>query len=158
MPRSSKKGTDYDRSSYKKYDPEKYELILSMRKQGKSYNEITSVTGASPNTISRICYENAEELGKWKKRVSSKLGEAIDLLSDRLITEADKLSIGQVPVSIAIAADKKAMLDNENVTHVVHHKGLNHSDLASKLNEMKKASRAGDVIDVPSEEPPTDSK
>ncbi len=148
MPRSSKKGTDYDRSSYKKYDPEKYELILSMRKEGKSYNEITSVTGASPNTISRICYENAEELGKWKKRVSSKLGEAIDLLSDRLITEADKLSIGQVPVSIAIAADKKAMLDNENVTHVVHHKGLTHSELGDKLEQMKRAKQEPQVIDV----------
>lgn len=139
MPRSTKKGVDYDRSSYKKKDPEKYDLILSLRKEGKSYNEITSVTGASPNTISRICYENQEELGKWKKRVSSKLGEAIDLLSDRLITEADKLAISQVPVSIAIAIDKKAGIDGDNISHVVHHKGLTHSELSDKLAAMKKA-------------------
>ena len=64
------------------------------------------------------------------------------------MTESDKLSIGQVPVSIAIAIDKKAALDNENVTHIVHHRGLTHSDLADKLSQMKQASRAGDVVDV----------
>jgi len=137
-----------DTNSYKDKQPDRYREILELRKEGKSYNEITSLTGAAPNTISRICHENAEELGKWKKRVSNKLGEAIDLLSDRLVTESDKLSIGQVPVSIAIAIDKKAALDNENVTHIVHHRGLTHSDLADKLSQMKQASRAGDVVDV----------
>ena len=128
-----------DSNSYKNKQPEKYQEILSLRKEGKSYNEITAITGAAPNTISRICYENAEELGKWKKRVSNKLGEAIDLLSDRLVSEGDKLSVGQIPVAIAIALDKKAALDGDNISHVVHHKGLSHSEMADKLAEMKTA-------------------
>lgn len=128
-----------DANSYKHKQPERYQEILSLRKEGKSYNEITSITGAAPNTISRICYENAEELGKWKKRVSNKLGEAIDLLSDRLVSEGDKLSVGQIPVAIAIALDKKAALDGDNISHVVHHKGLSHTEMADRLAEMKSA-------------------
>jgi len=128
-----------DSNSYKHKRPDKYQEILSLRKEGKSYNEITAITGAAPNTISRICYENAEELGKWKKRVSNKLGEAIDLLSDRLVTEGDKLSVGQIPVAIAIALDKKAALDGDNISHVVHHKGLSHTEMADRLAEMKSA-------------------
>lgn len=133
-----------DSNSYKHKNPERYQEILSLRKEGKSYNEITAITGAAPNTISRICYENAEELGKWKKRVSSKLGEAIDLLSDRLVSEGDKLSVGQIPVAIAIALDKKAGLDGDNISHVVHHKGLSHSELSDKLAAMKRA----DAVEV----------
>ena len=129
-----------DANSYKHKQPERYQEILSLRKEGKSYNEITSITGAAPNTISRICYENAEELGKWKKRVSNKLGEAIDLLSDRLVSEGDKLSVGQIPVAIAIALDKKAALDGDNISHVVHHKGLSHSEMSDRLAEMKTAT------------------
>ena len=133
-----------DANSYKHKRPEKYQEILSLRKEGKSYNEITSITGAAPNTISRICYENAEELGKWKKRVSNKLGEAIDLLSDRLVSEGGNLSVGQIPVAIAIALDKKAALDGDNISHVVHHKGLSHTEMADRLAEMKSAK----VVDV----------
>ena len=133
-----------DSNSYKHKNPERYQEILSLRKEGKSYNEITAITGAAPNTISRICYENAEELGKWKKRVSNKLGEAIDLLSDRLVSEGDKLSVGQIPVAIAIAIDKKAGLDGDNISHVVHHKGLSHSELSDKLAAMKRA----DAVEV----------
>ena len=133
-----------DSNSYKHKNPERYQEILSLRKEGKSYNEITAITGAAPNTISRICYENAEELGKWKKRVSSKLGEAIDLLSDRLVSEGDKLSVGQIPVAIAIALDKKAGLDGDNISHVVHHKGLSHSEISDKLAAMKRA----DAVDL----------
>ncbi len=129
-----------DSNSYKHKNPERYQEILSLRKEGKSYNEITAITGAAPNTISRICYENAEELGKWKKRVSNKLGEAIDLLSDRLVSEGDKLSVGQIPVAIAIAIDKKAGLDGDNISHIVHHKGLSHSELSDKLAAMKRAN------------------
>ncbi len=142
--RNTKAGVDYDRSSYKKKDPERYNQIIELRKEGKSYNQITAITGAAPSTISRICHENADELKAWKNRISSKLGEAIDLLSDRLITEADSVSLSQIPVSIAIAIDKKAALDGENVSHVVHHKGLTHSDLGDKLDQMRKA----DVINV----------
>ena len=140
VPRKTKAGIDYDRTSYKKYDPEKYNQIIELRKEGKSYNQITAITGAAPNTISRICHENADELKAWKNRVSSKLGEAIDLLSDRLITEADNVSLSQIPVSIAIAIDKKAALDGENVSHVIHHKGLTHSDLGDKLDQMRQAN------------------
>jgi hypothetical protein len=149
--RNTKAGVDYDRTSYKRYDPVKYERILEMRKLGKSYNQITAETGAATNTIARICAENAEELGKWKKRVSTKLGEAIDVLSDRLVSEADKLALSQIPVSIAIAVDKKAALDGENVSHVVHHKGLTHSGLGAKLDEMKKANKDTQVIDIKSD-------
>lgn len=138
--RNTKAGVDYDRCSYKKKDPEKYNLILQLRKEGKSYNQITAETGAATNTIARICAENAEELGKWKRRVSTKLGEAIDLLSERLVKEADDVSLSQIPVSIAIALDKKAALDGENITHVVHHKGLTHSDLGDKLDKMRQAN------------------
>jgi len=135
-----------DANSYKHKQPERYQEILSLRKEGKSYNEITSITGAAPNTISRICYENAEDLGKWKKRVSSKLGEAIDLLSDRLVTEGGNLSVGQIPVAIAIAIDKKAGLDGDNISHVVHHKGLTHSEMSDRLAAMRKVA----VVEVES--------
>ena len=128
-----------DSNSYKHKRPDKYQEILSLRKEGKSYNEITAITGAAPSAISRICYENAEELGKWKKRVSNKHGEAIDLLSDRLVSEGGNLSVGQIPVAIAIAIDKKAGLDGDNISHVVHHKGLSHTEMADKLAEMKSA-------------------
>lgn len=135
-----------DANSYKHKQPERYQEILSLRKEGKSYNEITSITGAAPNTISRICYENAEDLGKWKKRVSNKLGEAIDLLSDRLVTEGGNLSVGQIPVAIAIAIDKKAGLDGDNISHVVHHKGLTHSEMSDRLAAMRKVA----VVEVES--------
>jgi len=150
-----------DCNSYKQFQPERYNEILDLRKQGKSYNEITALTGAAPNTISRICHENAEELGKWKKRISNKLGEAIDLLSDRLITEGDKLAVGQIPVALAIAVDKKASLDGEAVSHVVHHKALTAESLEEKLKSLRSANApqkdGTQVIDVQSDKPVLES-
>jgi hypothetical protein len=60
------------------------------------------------------------------------------------VSEGDKLSVGQIPVAIAIALDKKAALDGDNISHVVHHKGLSHTEMADKLAEMKSAK----VVDI----------
>jgi hypothetical protein len=35
--------------------------------------------------------------------------------------------------------DKKAALDGDNISHVVHHKGLSHTEMADRLAEMKSA-------------------
>ncbi len=134
------------------YDPERYKAVLDGLKKGEGIQAVAARNKTSATTVQRIKHDNAEELGKWKQRVSTKLGQAIEAIGNDLADNPDQIPAGQKAVTLGILVDKKAGLDGDNVTHIVHHKGLTHSSLADRIRSLKEAKDAQQVIDVQGDE------
>lgn len=123
----------------KEYDPDRHQAVLEGLKSGEGINAVAARTKTSHTAVQRIKHDHAEELGQWKQRVSTKLGQAIEAIGNSLADDPDQIPSGQKAVTLGILVDKKAGLDGDNVTHIVHHKGLTHSSLADKIRLMKEA-------------------
>ena len=130
------------------YDPERYKAVLDGLKKGEGIQAVAARNNTAASTVQRIKHDHAEELGKWKQRVSTRLGQAIEAIGNSLADDPDQIPSGQKAVTLGILVDKKAGLDGDNVTHIVHHKGLTHSSLADRIRSMKQARETPETIDV----------
>ena len=79
--------------------------------------------------------------------MSTRLGQAIEAIGDSLADDPDQIPSGQKAVTLGILVDKKAGLDGDNVTHIVHHKGLTHSSLEDRIRTMKQARETTETIE-----------
>jgi len=123
----------------KEYDPSRHKAVLDGLKKGEGIHAVAARTKTSHGTVQRIKHSHADELGQWKQRVSTKLGQAIEAIGDSLADDPDQIPSGQKAVTLGILVDKKAGLDGDNVTHIVHHKGLTHTSLADQIRSLKEA-------------------
>ena len=127
--------------------------MLTGLKHGAGINAVAARNNTAASTVQRIKHDHAEELGQWKQRVSTRLGQAIEAIGDSLADDPDQIPSGQKAVTLGILVDKKAGLDGDNVTHIVHHKGLTHSSLADRIRSLKEAKDVTQVIEVEGDGP-----
>jgi hypothetical protein len=79
-------------------------------------------------------------LGTWKKQTAMTLSQIVSKGGERLLSEIDNISPAQLPLAIAIMADKVMALQDAPTIVVEHRLRVSHND----INAMLK----GEVIDI----------
>jgi hypothetical protein len=101
------------------------EVVFYVNKKGK-VEDLRVVNDKESNpvltgfTIQAIRDREGLAIGTEKKELSTKLGHFARMAGERLIEELDNIPIGQLPVAMGIALDKKAQLDGEASAIVEH--------------------------------------
>lgn len=116
----------------------KYVQAKSMLESGKTYNQITSVTGLSSRTIAKISKGEIEISPSWVKPLKSIESNKLSLLIHQILDAItpEKLiasSATQLVTSAAILLDKRRLIDGESTANVLH------ADLMSTLSDDRAA-------------------
>ena len=106
---------------------ERYAAIVRCLAEGVGIRATARAFGASTGTIQAIRDREGLAIGTEKKELSTKLGHFARMASERLIEELDEIPIGQLPVAMGIALDKKAALDGE-ASAIVEHRSTREPD------------------------------
>jgi hypothetical protein len=99
---------------------ERYARIVRCLAEGIGIRATARAFGCSTSTVQAIRDREGLAIGTEKKELSTKLGHFARMAGERLIEELDNIPIGQLPVAMGIALDKKAQLDGEASAIVEH--------------------------------------
>jgi len=140
---------------------DKEKEILSHLKKGKGLIETAALTKTSRNTVSRIRYENADNLPQWRKNTLENLTRVHDKLLHNIEENIDKIPAAAKTISLGIINDKiKDMAGDGNQIVEHRHVHINHGDLNSLLtdkNTVKNASNTKEKDNQPKTRHTTDT-
>ena len=124
-------------------DKQLVEAILSAFAGGISQRRIAQAFKVSRNTVAALV-DRATAAGKIepiKKRLSGKLGRAIEAGIEQWIdaVEEGSISPSQIPVAVGIFSDKKALLDGEATSRIERVEGPSMDSVMEKLQRAKVA-------------------
>ena len=116
-------------------EPSRWDAICAGLLEGKSEVDLVAETGASNNTIRTIKYVVADSLPDWRKAMAELTGRTAAKLCARLHREVDSLTPGQLPVAVAVMADKTLALAGE-ATARVEHVTISHDSLRDRMASL----------------------
>lgn len=130
-----------------KLDKDKKTKVKELLQNGTALRAIEKETGIARTTIRNVRNEMEDNkefnLGTWKKQTAMTLSQIVSKGGERLLSEIDNISPAQLPLAIAIMADKVLSLQDAPTVVVEHRLRVSHTD----INAMLK----GDIIDIPSQ-------
>ena len=130
-----------------KLDKDKKTKVKELLQNGTALRAIEKETGIARTTIRGVRNEMEDNkdfnLGTWKKQTAMTLSQIVSKGGERLLSEIDNISPAQLPLAIAIMADKVLSLQDAPTVVVEHRLRVSHTD----INAMLK----GDIIDIPSQ-------
>lgn len=128
-----------------KLDKDKKTKVKELLQNGTALRAIEKETGIARTTIRGVRNEMEDNkefnLGTWKKQTAMTLSQIVSKGGERLLSEIDNISPAQLPLAIAIMADKVLSLQDAPTIVVEHRLRVTHND----INAMIK----GEVIDIP---------
>jgi hypothetical protein len=125
---------------------DKEKEILSHLKKGKGLIETAALTKTSRNTVSRIRYENADNLPQWRKNTLENLTRVHDKLLHNIEENIDKIPAAAKTISLGIINDKiKDMAGDGNQIVEHRHVHINHGDLNSLLTDKSTAGKSQNI-------------
>ena len=125
---------------------DKEKEILSHLKKGKGLIETAALTQTSRNTVSRIRYENADNLPQWRKNTLENLTRVHDKLLHNIEENIDKIPAAAKTISLGIINDKiKDMAGDGNQIVEHRHVHINHGDLNSLLTDKNTAGKSQNI-------------
>jgi hypothetical protein len=132
-----------------KLDKDKKVKVKELLQNGTALRAIEKETGIARTTIRGVRNEMEDNkefnLGTWKKQTAMTLSQIVSKGGERLLSEIDNISPAQLPLAIAIMADKVMALQDAPTIVVEHRLRVSHND----INAMLK----GEVIDLPNVTP-----
>ena len=135
-----------DKRVASKLDKDKKVKVKELLQNGTALRVIEKETGVARTTIRGVRNEMEDNkefnLGTWKKQTAMTLSQIVSKGGERLLSEIDNISPAQLPLAIAIMADKVMALQDAPTVVVEHRLRVSHND----INAMLK----GEVIDIPS--------
>ena len=133
-----------DKRVASKLDKDKKVKVKELLQNGTALRAIEKETGVARTTIRGVRNEMEDNkefnLGTWKKQTAMTLSQIVSKGGERLLSEIDNISPAQLPLAIAIMADKVMALQDAPTIVVEHRLRVSHND----INAMLK----GEVIDI----------
>lgn len=106
---------------------ERYAAIVRCLAEGIGIRATARAYGCSTHTVQAIRDRERLAIASEKKELSATLGHFARMAGERLVEELDRIPIGQLPVAMGIAVDKKAALDGE-ASAIVEHRSRREPD------------------------------
>jgi hypothetical protein len=129
-----------------KLDKDKKAKVKELLQDGTALRAIEKETGIARTTIRGVRNEMEDNkefnLGTWKKQTAMTLSQIVSKGGERLLSEIDNISPAQLPLAIAIMADKVLSLQDAPTVVVEHRLRVTHNDINALIK--------GEVIDIPS--------
>ena len=108
--------SDAAKRTLEKTSPRKFKAIIDDLKAGKhTVAEIALRRHVSHHTVTAVRHKVEDEdpefnVQRWRKRTANTLAHFASRGAERLVDEVDRIPVGQLPVAVAIAADKTLAL------------------------------------------------
>jgi transposase-like protein len=119
---------------------EKYRAIVEAIAGGHSCRDIAHRFGVSKNVVTAIRGAEPDLVGTEKKRLSRKLGTAVELGVEAWIEslQAGTLKPESIPVGVGILFDKRALIEGEPTARVEHvdTKIIRHEDINAYIDAL----------------------
>lgn len=127
LQRSNRKGVNqYSRTAWENTPYSlKYVQAKSMLDAGKTYNQVTVVTGLSSRTIAKISKGEIEISPSWIKPLKSVESVKLSSLIHSILDSITPDDIARAPMyqrvtSAAILIDKRRLIDGESTANIAH--------------------------------------
>jgi IS30 family transposase len=132
-----------------KLDKDKKLKVKELLKEGVAIRAIEKETGVARTTVRGVRNEMEDNkefnLGTWKKQTAMTLSQIVSKGGERLLSEIDNINPSQLPLAIAIMADKVMALQDAPTVVVEHRLRVSHNDINALIK--------GEVIDLPNDPP-----